>query len=258
MDIDYSLLTEVPGSLASAEQIKRMVSRYRFARNYCRGKDVLEVACGSGQGLGTLAESARKVVGGDYMDNLLRRARFHYGSRVPLVRLDAQTLPFKHETFDVVILYEAIYYLEEPARFVAECKRILRPGGHVLICLPNKSLPDFHPSPHSFRYFTPPELTKLLTPIGPRTSFFGDAPVDYTSLKSKVLSFVKTMIVRMNLMPRTLKGREQLKRLIYGTLIPIPAEIEEGEFTDAAPQPIAGDRPDGQCRVLLSVTELTP
>ena len=46
-----------------------------------------------------------------------------------------------------------------------------------------------------------------MTPIGPRTSFFGDTPVDYTSLKSKVLSFVKKTIVRMNLMPRTLKGR---------------------------------------------------
>ena len=38
MDIDYSLLTEVPGSLASSEQIQRMLTRYRFARDYCRGK----------------------------------------------------------------------------------------------------------------------------------------------------------------------------------------------------------------------------
>jgi SAM-dependent methyltransferase len=257
MDIDYSLLTEVPGSLASSEQITRMVNRYRFARDYCRGKDVLEVACGSGQGLGTLAKSARKVVGGDYMDNLLRRAQSHYGSRMPLVRLDAQTLPFRRETFDVVILYEAIYYLEEPTRFVAECKRILRPGGYVIICLPNRSLPDFHPSPHSFLYFTPSELTELLTPIDPETSLFGDTPVDYTSLKSKALSFVKKLIVRMNLMPRTLKGREQLKRLIYGTLTPIPPEIDVGRFTYTAPQPIAGNRPNSQYRVLLAVAQLT-
>lgn len=256
MDIDYSLLTEVPGSLASSEQIQRMVTRYRFARDYCCGKDVLEVACGSGQGLGTLAESARKVVGGDYMENLLRRAQSHYGSRMPLLRLDAQTLPFRRETFDVVILYEAIYYLEEPARFVSECKRILRPGGVVLICQPNKSLPDFHPSPHSFRYFTPPELAEMLTPIGPRTSFFGDAPVDYTSLKSKVFSFVKKTIVRMNLMPRTLKGRERLKRMIYGELLPIPPDIGTDRSSYTAPQPIAADRPDGQYRVLFAVSEV--
>jgi len=256
MDVDYSLLTEVPGSLASSEQITRMVTRYRFARDYCRGKDVLEVACGSGQGLGTLAKSARKVVGGDYMDNLLRRAQSHYGSRMPLVRLDAQSLPFGNETFDVVILYEAIYYLEDPGRFVAECKRILRPGGYVLLCQPNKSLPDFHPSPHSFRYFTPPELARLLTPLGPRASFFGDAPVDYTSLKSKVLSAVKKTIVRMNLMPRTLKGRERLKRIIYGELLPIPPEIETDRTAYAPPQPIAADHPDGQYRVLFAVSEV--
>jgi SAM-dependent methyltransferase len=155
-----------------------------------------------------------------------------------------------------VILYEAIYYLEAPARFVAECKRILRPGGYVLICQPNKSLPDFHPSPHSFHYFTPLELAKLLTPIGPRVSFFGDAPVDYTSLKSRVLSFVKKTIVRMNLMPRTLKGRERLKRIIYGELLPIPPEIGTDCFSYTAPQPIAADQPDGQYRVLFAVSEV--
>ena len=141
MDIDYSLLTEVPGSLASSEQINRMVTRYRFARDYCRGKDVLEVACGSGQGLGPLAEAARTVVGGDYMENLLRKAQSHYGSRIPLIRLDAQALPFRRETFDVVILYEAIYYLEEPARFVAECKRILRPADMCSSANPTKASP---------------------------------------------------------------------------------------------------------------------
>jgi SAM-dependent methyltransferase len=175
---------------------------------------------------------------------------------MPLIRLDAQTLPFRGGTFDVVILYEAIYYLEEPARFMAECKRILRPGGVVLICQPNKSLPDFHPSPHSFRYFTPPELAKLLMPLGPRTTFFGDAPVDYTSLKSKMLSFVKKTIVRMNLMPRTLKGRERLKRMIYGELLPIPPDIGTDCSSYTAPRPIAADRPDEQYRVLFAVSEV--
>ena len=256
MDIDYSLLTEVPGSFASAEQIRRMATRYQFARDYCHGKDVLEVACGSGQGLGLLAASARKVIGGDYMDNLLRKAQAHYGSRIPLIRLDAQSLPFRRETFDVVILYEAIYYLEEPARFVTECKRILRPGGYLLICQPNKSLPDFHPSPHSFRYFTPPELATLLTPIGFQASFFGDDPADYTSSKGKMLSFLKKTIVRMNLMPRTLKGRERLKRMIYGELLPIPHDIGTVRNSYMAPQPISADRPDRQYRVLFALSEV--
>jgi len=95
-----------------------------------------------------------------------------------------------------------------------------------------------------------------LTPIGPRTTFFGDAPVDYTSLKSKVLSFVKKTIVRMNLMPRTLKGRERLKRMIYGELLPIPPEIGADRLSYAAPQPIAADQPDGQYRVLFAVSEV--
>ena len=110
MDIDYTGVTEVPGSRVTREQLARMYNRYFFAFQFCEGKDVLEVACGAGQGLGLLARRARKLVGGDYTENLIDVAWKHYGGRIPLVRFDAHTLPFREESFDVVIFYEAIYY----------------------------------------------------------------------------------------------------------------------------------------------------
>lgn len=48
---DYSTVTELPGGNATKEQLARMFHRYCFAANFCRGKDVLEVACGAGQGV---------------------------------------------------------------------------------------------------------------------------------------------------------------------------------------------------------------
>jgi len=59
MLIDYSHVTEVPGAKVSEEQTRRLFSRYHFAQHYCEGKDVLEVVCGAGQGLGCLAKKAR-------------------------------------------------------------------------------------------------------------------------------------------------------------------------------------------------------
>ena len=62
------------GAPLGADAIDRLWTRYAFAGSLCRGKDVLEVACGPGPGLAYLAGKARRVVGSDYMENLLRDA----------------------------------------------------------------------------------------------------------------------------------------------------------------------------------------
>jgi ubiquinone/menaquinone biosynthesis C-methylase UbiE len=108
--MDYEQVTEIPGLGATREQMSMLYTRYRTAAAFCEGKDVLQVACGAGQGLGYLAAKACRVVGGDYTARLLNLARSHYRDRIPLVRLDAHKLPFRDQTFEVVILYEAIYY----------------------------------------------------------------------------------------------------------------------------------------------------
>lgn len=104
MGVDYTTVTEIPGSKVTREQLARTYNRYCFASKFCEGKDVLEVACGPGLGLGYLAQKAKKVVGGDYTEYLLKLAQEHYRGKIELLRLDAHTLPFKEGTFDVVIL----------------------------------------------------------------------------------------------------------------------------------------------------------
>src|SRR4030042_1503265 len=122
METSFVNVTEVPGLKASEEQLSRIYNRYRFASEYCNQKDVLEVACGAGLGLGYLSKFAKRVVGGDIDENNLRFAKEHYQSKenIEIKFLDAHNLPFEDKSFDVVILYEAIYYLEHPERFVEE------------------------------------------------------------------------------------------------------------------------------------------
>ena len=149
MEIDYSNVTEVPGNRITREQLARMFQRYSFAAKFCEGKDVLEVACGAGQGLGYLRSKARQLVGGDCTAKLVRSAKDYYKDRIGILQLDAQYLPFKDNAFDVVILYEAIYYLPQADRFLRECRRLLRDEGVLLICTVNKDWLEFNPSPHS-------------------------------------------------------------------------------------------------------------
>ena len=255
MKTDYVHVTEVSGDEVSREQVQRMLTRYEFARRHCDGKDVLEVACGSGQGLGLLQKGARFVVGGDYSGPLIDLAKAHFGTRMPLLRLDGQRLPFREKSFDVVILYEAIYYLESPDSFVEECLRVLRPQGKVIICNANKDLPDFNPSPHSYRYFSPCDFVALLEPRGYRTACFGDCEVDYDNPKQRILSFAKKTMVKFDLMPKTMAGKKLFKRLVFGNLVPLPSELTEDSGVCSLPCNVDSREANRRHKVIFVVGE---
>lgn len=222
---DYSPVTETPGDEITREAASMLLTRYEHAAHWCVGKDVLEVACGSGQGLGYLARRARRVVGGDCTERLLGAARRHYRGRIPLVGLDAQRLPFKPASFDVVILHEAIYYLDAPDAFVRECRRVLRPTGTVVLWTVNREWADFNPSAFSHWYPTARDLATLLGSSFGRVQIYGAFPASARSFADLLISFVKHVAIRFHLIPRTMSGKRLLKRLFFGSLVRVPAEI---------------------------------
>ena len=250
---DYLSVTELAGDDVAVEQIDRMCQRYYWAGKYCQGKDVLEVACGTGQGAGYIAGLARSYRAGDYSEKILGIARAHYGERIAFQQLDAQQLPFENGSFDVVILFEAIYYLPSAERFVAECRRVLRPGGKVLIATANKDLYDFNPSPHSHTYYGVPDLRDLFSRYGFTSTFFGNTPVDDLSWRQRMLRPIKKFVANSGLMPKTMAGKKRLKRLVFGSLVPMQAEIVAGMAPYVDPVPVPADRPDRKHKVLYCV-----
>lgn len=257
MNIDYSQVTEIAGDEVSREQVDRLCRRYYWAGGYCRDKDILEVACGTGQGLGYLAGMARSIRAGDISPVLVGRARQHYGERVDIAEMDALALPFAEASLDVVILFEAIYYLPDAARFAREAHRVLRQGGCLLIATANPDLYDFNPSPHSVRYFGVAALGELLEPAGFQCEFCGDTPVDELSMRQRVLRPVKRMAVRMNLIPATMAAKKVLKRLIFGELVPMPAEIDAGTAPAVPCTRLMAGVPDRRHKVLFCAARKT-
>ncbi len=249
-------MTELPGSEATPEQLVMLYARYRLASRVIAGRDVLEVACGPGVGLGHLARTARVVIGGDYDAALLHHARAHYADRLPLLRLDAHALPFAAGAFDVVILFEALYYLHSPERFVQEARRVLRPAGVLLVSTVNRDWPGFNPSPLSHRYLSGPELVALLGSQGFAVELFGGFAAQADTVLDRVLLAVRRLAVRLNLIPATMKGKARLKRLIYGRLVPLPAELNETATVDVPLVPLSGDGPISAYKVLYAVGRL--
>lgn len=249
---DFSTVTETPGNQITREAWSMMWTRYAFAAQYCEGKDVLEVACGAGQGLGHLARTARRVVGGDYTGHLARIAHEHYRDRVPVMQLDAQALPFVDRSFDVVILYEAIYYLPEPGEFLEECRRILRDGGVVLTCTANREWEGFNPSPYSVRYLSADELLRLFRTHGFDAEVYAAYPVQEATVRDRILSSIRRVAVGLHLIPKTMAGKAFLKRIFCGKLVTLPPEFSDDMPRASRPETLDDTRSARGYKVLYA------
>jgi len=232
---DYSLITESPGLSSTAEQLQRIYHRYHFAKSFCEGKDVIEVACGSGMGLGYLATFSNSVVGLDIDEKNLLTAQQQYQdhSKIKIINGDAHHLPLANGTCDVAILYEAIYYLKEPDKFIAESKRVLKANGVLIICTVNKDWKDFHPSPYVFNYFSVPEIYKMVKNKFNDVKIYGAFKVE-EGIKHSITSLVKRVAIKLNMIPGSLCLRAYLKRIFIGRTFPLPAQIHDG-ITDYTP-----------------------
>ncbi len=254
--VDYLAVTELSGDEVSQEQVDRLCNRYYWAGKYCAGKDVLEVACGTGQGLGYLSKLAESLSAGDCSEEILKVARAYYGDRISLRQFDAQDMPHADNSMDVIIIFEAIYYLPSAERFVNECRRVLRNGGRVLVVTANKDLYDFNPSPHSYKYYGVIELKDLFERHGFTVQFFGNTPVDDLSWRQKIFRPIKKFAVKSGLMPKSMDGKKFFKRLVFGRLVKMPAEIEEGMAPYIEPSELSSSEPDRKHKVIYCVAAL--
>jgi SAM-dependent methyltransferase len=245
-------ITDVAGEPAGRVQVERLVERYHWAGSYCAGKTILEVACGTGQGLGLLRSRAARAYGCDLSSENLRRARATYGDAVPLVQADAQTLPFADESLDVIILLETLYFLPSAETFLSESARVLKPGGRLLISCINKDCPDFNPNhPLYYERYGAPQLSRAISNAGFEPECFGIIPMDQPSLRSRIFGPVKKFAVKLNLIPDSMQARLLLKRIVFGKLDVMPADISFNPAPARAPAPIACNVSDNVHQVVL-------
>ena len=83
---EFVEVTELGGDNVSPEQVERIFHRYIWSSFYCQDKDVLEVGCGTGQGLGYLLKVSNSLSAGDYSRDILKIASDYYQDRVELKR----------------------------------------------------------------------------------------------------------------------------------------------------------------------------
>ena len=99
------------------------------------GDRLLDVGCGTGALLYafSLASPEAELVGIDLSAEMLEVARAKLGSSIELRQGRAESLPFDDESFDLVVSTSVLHYLRRPEAGLAEARRVLKPGGAVVV-----------------------------------------------------------------------------------------------------------------------------
>lgn len=98
------------------------------------GGRLLEVGCGSGLMLRNMRERGWDVMGVDVDPKAVARARTH---ELDVRKGSLLSQSFEENSFDVVAMSHVIEHLHDPRNILAECLRILRPGGRLVLITPN-------------------------------------------------------------------------------------------------------------------------
>jgi SAM-dependent methyltransferase len=184
-------------------------ARYRFATSMAIRGSVLDIACGAGFGLVMLRQVVARAIGMDLdAEGLAAARRTHPG--LALARADGVRLPLKDGQMDAVVSFETLEHIPDAEALLAELRRVLRPGGQLVLSTPNRDFgpPSLHQgNPYHVREFTGPELRDMLA------RYFGSV-VLYGQWPSAHYRYVPFLLVEPTYAPSALAWKV-LNRLPY-------------------------------------------
>lgn len=140
--------------------------RYFLARDLCRGRDVLDVAAGEGYGSALLAQTASSVTGVELDPTAVAYAAGAYvRANLRFLSGSATALPLDAASVDVVVSFETLEHFFDHDLFLSEVRRVLRPGGLLVLSTPDAATysgPGSTPNPFHVRELTHGQFADVL------------------------------------------------------------------------------------------------
>ena len=142
-------------------------SDYEVAASLACAKTVLDLGCNGGYGTNVLGAACKAVTGVDVSPAAINAAKDKYNSgNLSFLLVDGLTLPFASSSYDMVTSFQVIEHLADYDLYFSEIKRVLRPGGLLLLTTPNAAI-RVHPgqkpwNPFHVHEFRASELADLV------------------------------------------------------------------------------------------------
>lgn len=136
-DLDKAALCGEPSYVWREGQERRLniilaaIGKHRSGR-------MLENGCGVGMYLQHLAPHVGSIIGLEYD---FSRAQAAHVNSTQLVNAESERLPFAAISFDAILSHEVLEHVRDDQRSVEEMVRVLKPGGIILLFVPNRGYP---------------------------------------------------------------------------------------------------------------------
>jgi ubiquinone/menaquinone biosynthesis C-methylase UbiE len=198
------------GLEAGKEELGNLQTNLEFLAetNLLRANDkILEIGCGIGSIVFELSKQGYNIIGTDISQQAIAYGLNKYGD-IHLEVQAAEALPYKNESFDVVLSFDLFEHIMKVDKHLSEVWRVLRKGGHYLFETPNKysniifevlqtrSLRwrRYHPSLHS-----PRQLKRRLARHGFVAQFVKMNPInEFTMKKLQKLGPIRHILGRID------------------------------------------------------------
>lgn len=154
--------------------------RYVLAASLAAGKDVLDIASGEGYGSFLLSSRARSVVGVDVSQDAVANAVATYSAgNLRYLVGDAADIPLPDASVDMVVSFETIEHHERQEEMMAEIRRVLRPGGLLMLSSPERAVNEdlCGHNPYHVKELYRDELEALIRRYFSRYAFWGQRTV---------------------------------------------------------------------------------
>ncbi len=193
------------------------LKRYEFSMRYCKGKKVLDAACGVGYGSAHLAQAAAYVKGIDIDPETIAYGQTRYQmENVTFHVMDVTKTNYADSEFDTICSFETIEHLPDIPAYLCEMVRVLSPDGVYLVSTPQVRKTNHHPrNPYHAVEFSRVDFEALLH------QYFVDVEIYGERRKQSELHYQMTRLLdRVGLrsrLPRLGRLRDSINKALQTT-----------------------------------------
>jgi ubiquinone/menaquinone biosynthesis C-methylase UbiE len=164
--------------------------RYAIAMSLVQGKKVLDIASGEGYGTHLLSKKALTIVGVDISETAVRYATNKYQKPNLSFRTgSASFIPLEDNSVNVVVSFETIEHHDEHDKMMQEIKRVLAPGGLIIISSPDRKfysdIPNYR-NPYHVKELYAFEFEQLIAKYFSNTVFFKQKTIFGSVISSSI------------------------------------------------------------------------
>jgi O-antigen biosynthesis protein len=194
--------------------------RYAYAAQFVKDKVVLDIACGEGYGSEIMARSASRVYGVDIDKLSVEHATKRYArtSNLSFAEGSCESIPLSDKAVDIVVSFETIEHTSEQDLFIREIKRVLKPGGFVIISSPEKAaytVANEKGNPYHAKELTHEEFDRLLKANFTNVAMLGQQILHGSFIAGEVIDCPSAAVFEFHKLPAECAPQTGLYKPLY-------------------------------------------